>query len=77
MKAPRAHLAIDRIQCPIAQPDIAQERPKGPGRRRRTEVCLDDVREGLPVVFAAREEGVGLEVNRDRLDGHALIMHLP
>ena len=47
-----------------------------PTRHAPTKPLLDDLREGLPGALVAREDLVGLEVDRDGLHGHALTMHL-
>lgn len=70
-------LALDGVQSLVGQlhaPDRLQEVASGGSR---SQPFLDDLRERLAFSLEPTQRLVGLEVERDRLDRHAWIMHGP
>ena len=68
---------IQLPECAGGKADQRQERVQVTAGGAPAEVFLDDPGERLSLPFAPRQGFIGFEVDRDRLDGHALIMHLP
>jgi len=74
--APVANQTIDRRESVRCQPKSHQESAKVPAGSPAAEVLLDDARKGIAFPLVPRQRLVSLEVDRDRLYSHALIMHL-
>jgi hypothetical protein len=71
-----ANNSLHRTQCLVRQANRPDPLKEATGRRLGSEVRFDDLRERLARPFVAREYTVGFHVDCDRLDGHALIVHL-
>src|SRR6185295_7118990 len=70
------HLRFDRVESRLGDSHLTERVSEIAPALRTREMLLDHLREGLTLALLAREEGVGLHVDRDRLHGHALIVHL-
>src|SRR5215470_12117903 len=69
-------LSFDGVQELFADRRHALDRAKQVRSSPALELLLDDVGERFPGSLASRQGLVGLHVDGDGLDGHALIMHL-
>src|SRR5262245_1050634 len=76
MAAPITDLPLHGVECIAANANRPQEFAKAPSGRLAAEVRLDHLGERLPRRLVRGQQSVRLEVDRDGLDGHALIMHL-